>query len=403
MKEMAAGMIFRRRKRGTTSSDIKAQNLSAILHVLLRSQQVSRMLLARTLGVSNATITNLVGELMRRGLVAEGGTLRGSGRAGRPQRVIQLNDDSRYSIGVHIDVGQINLALCDVRGRLRQTRSFNHALTDTAERVLKTIAIEIEALLLADGIPHERIVGVGIGASGLVDTEQGINVYAPNLDWHDVPMREQLRGLLGLPVVVENNVRAMAFGEALLAPVQDINSLAFIYGRVGVGAGLVIDGQLYHGAAAGAGEIGHSVVRLPSAEREAATLESLISEGAIVREAAARLGQEAVTMEQVLNMARAGHAPMLALLEERGAVLGIAIANLVNIFNPQQIVLGGLYSNALDLLQPTLEATLRHYAFANLDAQVTLRAAHFGDHAGVVGSAALALEAFFYHPRNYAL
>jgi predicted NBD/HSP70 family sugar kinase len=266
-------------------------------------------------------------------------------------------------------------------------------------------------------------VGVGVGASGLVDPETGVNVVAPNLGWHDVPIRDILAHRLNVPIFVDNNVRAMALAEAMFGAGRGVNTLAFVYGRVGVGAGFVVGGQGYRGSRAGAGEIGHTTViqagGAPCRCGNTGCLETLVSEPELVRQAqvlaarapnsilAARLnaapgavsgadGNSDSPLERLFAAARDGDREALALLEERASYMGTALANLVNLINPDMIILGGLFAAGQDLLLPRIEETMRRRSFAGLGEAVALRVSTFGQEVGVIGAAALALDAFFY-------
>lgn len=403
---------------GTNSSDIKARNMSAILMKLLSNSGTSRVSLAESLGVSTATITNLVNELARLGLVVEEGTIKPDLPAvGRPQRALRLVPEARYAIGIHIDVGDVYVTLANLRAEIIQSQALRHALEMPWSAVLERIVPLVEALIESNDIRPAHIVGVGVAASGLVDPYSGVNVFAPNLNWRDVPIREYFAGRLGLPVVVDNNVRAMALGEALFGAAGNVHALAFIYARVGVGAGLVVGGQLYRGAAAGAGEIGHTTIIHEGGEPchcgNNGCLETLISEPVIIRLARriahqnpdgllARYLQDgsASLLERIFQAARAGDAPTRMMLEERARYMGIALANLVNVFNPEMIVVGGIFRREKSILLPVVEATMRQRAFANLGQQVRVRTSAFGDEAGMVGAAALALDTFFYRPQN---
>ena len=241
----------------------------------------------------------------------------------------------------------------------------------------------------------------------------GVNLVAPNLGWRDVPIRDLLVEQLALPVCVDNNARAMALGEALFGAGNGVHALAFVYARIGVGAGFVVGGRLYRGSAAGAGEIGHTTIVSEGGEPcrcgNCGCLETLVSEPIIVRLAealaaqdpdgtlAAYLGHEGGTaIERIFAAARAGDQATLAMLEERACYMGIALANLVNVLNPDLIVLGGIFAQGQDLLLPTTEKIMRQRAFANLGTQVQIRTTDFGPQAGTVGAAALALNTFFY-------
>lgn len=379
---------------GTNRSDVKAHNLSAVLLSLLHHNDVSRVHLAQMLGVSNATITNLVNELTQQGLVHEQGFVENSGQVGRRQRALHLLPDARYAIGVHVDVGTVYVALTDMRGQIVERRHFQHALDAAPEQVLRQTIEIIHELQGAHTQACQRLVGVGVAASGLVDWTTGVNVVAPNLGWRDVPIQQMLTAALPYPVRVENNVRAMALGEALFGNATQANAMAFIYGRVGVGAGLVVGGQLYRGANAGAGEIGHMLLATQGDEPQ--PLEALISAPAMLRQAR-DAGHATATYEAMLDAVRQGAAPHhAALLNQQAFYLGLAIANLVNLLNPELIVLGGIFQQAADVLLLRVHETVQRYAFANLGARLTIRTTQLGAQVGVIGAAALALDAFLY-------
>jgi len=401
---------------GTNSSEIKSHNISAILLSLLHGENVSRAQLAQILGVSSATITNLVGELVEQGYVVESGIARTNGQVGRPKRVLQLVYDARFAVGVHIDVGQVHVILSNIAGQEVAVQTFQHAIDESYSQVLDTISETIERLIDRSPMQLEQVVGVGVAASGLVNVEMGVNIIAPNLNWYDVPIRDYLQQRLNLPVVVENNVRAMAFGEAMFGHARNVHVVAFIYGRIGVGAGLVVGGQLYRGAAAGAGEIGHTVVMICDSDGtlKPVTLETLVSEPAILQQGqelianrphdilAQLTNKQGMSSGVIYEAARAGDMAVLEMLRQRATYLGMALANLVNIFNPELIVLGGLYSRIQDLMLLPIEHAMRQYAFANLGQQVQIRTTQFGERAGMVGSAALALDRFFYRTQHVA-
>jgi len=413
-----AQFILRRIFSGSNGSAIKSNNVRAILMTLLRYEAVSRVRLSQMTGVSPTTITNLTTELLDAGVIAEDGDKlpkrrrRGRGR-GRPQTNLRLVPSARFAISIHFDVDSVKIALTDLYAQPLSLRSLPLARGDSPDRVLGDITATVNEVVAESGVDQERILGVGVGASGLVDPYTGVNKLAPNLDWHDVPLRDELAKSLRLPVAIDNNVRAMALGEMLFGAGREHYSLAFVYSRVGVGAGFVVGGQLYKGSGAGAGEIGHTTIIPDGGEvchcGNTGCLETLVSEPAIVWAAhalAAKQPQgiladllergEGTTIERVFAAARAGDSGVRALLDERAHYMGIALANLVNVLNPELIVMGGIFAQGKDLLLPTVEMTMRARAFAGLGERVALQTTRFEGQAGVVGAAALALNAFFY-------
>ncbi|GAB4575606.1 MAG: ROK family transcriptional regulator [Anaerolineae bacterium] len=391
--------------------------MSAILLMFLRYGSVSRVRLADLTGLSTTTITNLIAELIDLGIVRENDDElpRNKRRGvGRPRKQLVLVPDARYVVGIHFGVGSIRVALTDLLGTPVAVETLDHPLDLPVADVLIQTASMAKALLKRHaGRTAGRLVGVGVGASGLVDPFTGVNVIAPNLNWHDVPLQEYFAGQLQLPTVVDNNVRAMALAEALFGVGKDVYSLAFVYARVGVGAGFVVGGQLYHGGGAGAGEIGHMTIvpdgGLVCRCGNTGCLETLVSEQVIVQAAQAIAheapdgllarhlhGGEGSLLDRVFEAARAGDARTQAMLDEHARYMGVALANLVNVFNPDLIVLGGIFAQGWDVLLPEVQATMRRRAFANLGEKVRLVHPSFNGNAGVVGAAALALNRFFY-------
>lgn len=409
-------MIKQRELTGTSGSDIKSHNFRAVLLALLQQKAISRVRLARITGLSGTTITNLITELLAEDVVEEVGTEGGPQNpgVGRPRTALRLVPEARYAIGIHIGVGSVRVAVANLLAQPLVTLTLEHPLERRAEDVLAQTLPLVQNAIAQSGVRPEAIVGVGIGASGLVDLEQGVNILAPNLGWRDVPLRDWFAGALNLPVCVDNNVRAMALAEFMFSDRDSRpEALAFVYARIGVGAGFVVNGALYHGSVAGAGEIGHTTLIANGGELcrcgNVGCLETLFSEPVIARRAQALAEQaprgilaaslregEGPLIDRIFAAADQGDAATRAMLEERAHYMGIALANLVNVLNPDLIVLGGLFVQGERWLVPAAEATLRARAFAGLGERVQLEITRFGHSVGVVGAAALALNAFFY-------
>lgn len=418
----------------------RAQNLSLVLHMLQRHQPISRIRLARATGISTTTITNLVYELMDTGIVVESGidTHAATPGAGRPPVALRLAGTSRCAVGVHIGVRWVRVGLVDLQGNLLALRTIPHAHSESAygesqvalargdveaQPMIDRIAETIVALLaeVSPQIASVRLVGVGVGASGLVESGSGVNVLAPRLGWRNVPLRANLQQRLSeiasgrldsqytsalKHVAVENNVRCMALAESLFGICRNVRALAFVYARVGVGAGLVVDRELYRGADFGAGEIGHWVMMPHGGELcgcgNRGCLETLISEGVLLAQAEAILPEltrgRANPLQTVFDAARDGHLALVEMLEDRAYYVGLALANLVNVINPQAILLGGWLSEAFDLIEPVVSGVMRKHAFAGMGDGVDLLPTSFGARSGVIGSGVLALEQFLFSP-----
>lgn len=402
--------VARKVQGGRNTLTIKAHNLHLLLLTILRCQPISRVRLARLTGLSTTTVTNLTGDLINQGVLAEVGTdtEAASEGAGRPPQALALAPASRYAVGIHIGVRTMRVALGDLAAHLVDQQVLAHCPEESVGQTLDRLTATVTAMLAAHPEMAARVVGVGVGASGLVEHTTGINILAPNLGWRQAPLRDELSRRLRLPVQVDNNVRCMALAESLYGQGKQAKALAFVYSRVGLGAGLVVDGQVYRGAGYGAGEIGHWTI-LPQDGQlcrcgNTGCLETLVSEPVIVAlawslapdvmEAAEQAGADA--LEAIFAAARSGDSTLLSMLADRAFYMGIALANLINVLNPEMIVLGGLLDSGFDLFFPVLSQTIRERAFGGLGDHVEMLPATFGDDSGEVGAVALALDTFLF-------
>jgi glucokinase-like ROK family protein len=401
---------------GSNINLVKAHNLQAILLSFLHNERISRVELARHTSLSTTTITNLTAELLADGIIQEqlAGVSSINSQVGRPRTMLQLITEARYAVGVHIGIGLVRVAITDLRAGFIHHVMTTFDLNTPAERVIEQIAESIQTTITESGVEKQKILGVGVGASGLVDFEAGVNVLSVRLGWHDVPIADLLQTRLNLPVCVDNNVRCMALGEAFFGAGRGVSVLAFVYGRIGVGAGFVVNGQVFRGSGAGAGEIGHTIMVPKNGELcscgNTGCLETLVSERVLIRQAFElaksqpeskladylRRGASANPLEMVFSAACDGDEGANRLVKELATQLGIALSNLVNVLNPELILLGGLFSQGCDLILPVAEKTMRETAFGGLGQKVRLEITSFGWRAGVTGAAALALMSFFY-------
>jgi glucokinase-like ROK family protein len=399
---------------GRNQVTAKSHNIRSILKALLYHQQISRVELAELTGLTTATISNLVNELLSLGLVRENGFEQViSPRVGRPRRTVELIPGARFAIGVHIGIGEFQVVITDLLANIVSSTTRKFELCTTADVVIQEIVTQINNLIIQSGISKNLMVGIGVGASGLVNVETGMNINAPNLCWQNIPIREWIHQGTGLPVIVDNNVRLMCLAEAMFGEGKTANVMAFVYARVGVGAGLFVNGKLFRGMAAGAGEIGHSIMIPDGGEKcscgNYGCLETLVSQKAILR-SARQLAEACPTgivakkfndcqsneMECLFSAAQDGDQEVLKMLAEKARYFGIALANLINVLNPNLIVLGGILGQGEEFFLPEINKVVKEYAFSHLGDQVRICVSGFGQKTGVIGASALALSTYFY-------
>lgn len=308
------------------------------------------------------------------------------------------------SMLIGVDLGGTNLrtALLTKDGAVLEKHKESSRASDGHEKVLQRLIENIKRLRDRCARDGFELTAVGVGAPGVIDIERGVVVKSPNFpDWNNLPLKSELEGVLQVPVFIENDANAAALGEQWRGAGKGIGSMILITLGTGVGGGIVLEGRIWHGADGMAGEIGHMTV-LPEGRTcgcgNAGCLEMYASARGITKnyhEALARQGQRApseVTSRMVFDAAQRGDETALGAMREMGRFLGIGIANLVNIFNPEMVVIGGGVREAWPLFIETTRAEVQKRAFAVPARRVKLVPSELGDDAGMVGAAAAALQ-----------
>lgn len=396
-------------KKLTTADQVwvRKQNRSIILECLRTHTTLSRAGLAARTGLNPSTVSNIVTELLQDGLVRETDLLPSIN--GRPGRLLELNPKGGSAIGVEINVDYLSVILTDFRANVLWRCRVNSDPAESQDSILgKTVRI------VRQGLENEaardlRPLGVGVGLPGLVDLHSGQLKLAPNLNWHEVPVRQILEEGFGLPVYVENEANAAALGEFYFGAARGIDNFIYLSAGIGLGAGILMGGNLFRGSHGYAGEVGHMALQ-PDGERcgcgRLGCLETLVGPRAVLQRVRNTLlggasssisalagGDLAnITFEIVVQAATAGDPVALQALEEVGRHLGIGVANLVNIFNPELIVLGGALNLASPFLLPVTERTVLADSLGPACEHLRIVPSIYGLDACVMGAVALVLD-----------
>ncbi len=246
------------------------------------------------------------------------------------------------------------------------------------------------------------VAAAGVGAPGVIQMDSGIVVKSPNFpDWNNLPLKEVLEKALNVPVFIENDANAAALGERWLGAGRDINSMILLTLGTGVGGGIVLNKQIWQGADGMAGEIGHMTL-IPDGRLcgcgNTGCLEMYASARGIVQSYREAVNSSGIAMvaelssEQIYQAARDGETVACKVMKDMGRMLGIGIANLINIFNPQMIVLGGGVKDAWQLFINATQEEVMRRAFKVPAERTKIVPSLLGDDAGMVGAAAVALQ-----------
>ncbi len=397
---------------------VRERNLAIVLNYLWDAgRPISRAELVSTSGLNKSTVGNLLAQLQGWGFVREGG--RSEPRPGRPGTLIDLNPDAGRVIGAEIGVGFVSVIVTDMKARVVwqrkvETQETRTAVSERQKRVLD-LAERLVQKAIREAASAHRLFGIGLGVPGLVDHVTGTLLFAPNLHWRDVPLRERWTERFGVPVIVENEANAAAFGEQMLGVAKGVADFVYLSAGVGLGAGFMIGGELYTGVGGFAGEVGHMTVEPDGPQCNCGNRgcwETLVGPTAIlrqVREAAAHArssklsapgsGEESrLRMEHVLEAALRQDAAVLKILNEVGRYLGLGIANLINMLNPSLIVLGGVLSLAAPYILPRAREEVSLHALVQPRKGVEIIVSAFKFDACVMGGVSLILHKILSDP-----
>jgi len=306
---------------------------------------------------------------------------------------------------IGVDLGGTNLrtALLTTDGDILECHKETTHASEGWEKVLHRIATNIARQQEAAATRGMTVQVVGVGAPGVIQMNTGVVVKSPNFpDWNNLPLKEKLEHRLNLPVFIENDANAAALGEQWRGAAKGIDSMILLTLGTGVGGGIVLNKKIWHGADGMAGEIGHLTLipngRLCSCGNNGC-LEMYASARGIVqsyREAAGGSVSaddlHTLTSEKVYLIAQAGDQTARRVMKEAGRMLGIALASLINIFNPEMIVLGGRIKDAWPLFIDSVHEEVLRRAFLTPAQRAQIVPSLLGDEAGMVGAAAAALQ-----------
>ncbi len=370
---------------------IKRINTAIVLEAVLRGAPLSRAQISERTGLNKATVSSLVQDLIDGSLVRETGPGESSG--GRKPVMLEFVAEAGYAIGIDLGVNYIRAALMDLQGGIVGESTSPLRRTDP-DYVFGELCRAIDRLAATAPDSPYGIVGIGVGVPGLVD-EAGSVLFAPNLKWRDVPLERQLSDRYGLPVTIDNEANAGALGEQKYGAGRHISNLVYVSVGIGIGTGLILHKTLYKGASGFSGEMGHLSVEAhgkPCSCGNRGCWEMYASEQSLLAQAAS-LGYE--DLEQLLAAAGRGEEAVLDLFRSTGEYLGIGIANIVNVFNPDAVIIGNRMSQAREWLEGELRQTVVQRAIGFHLRKVQLLFAELGERSAMMGAAEMAISGFF--------
>jgi predicted NBD/HSP70 family sugar kinase len=377
---------------------LRERNRRRLVDTLRRRGSASRAELARLTGLSRSTVSTLVADLQTGGLVVEHPDPRAPGRdrtpqQGRPPTLLTLDRSAGLVLGIDFGHEHVHVAIADLSRTILAERVRALDVDRSAERALD-VAVELaDEVVASAGADRDRILGAGVGLSGPIDVDAG-TVHAGKIlpSWAGVRPVDELAKRLSLRVHLDNDANLGALAEVTLGAGIGARDAIYIMVSGGVGAGLILGGELYRGAGGTAGELGHVLVDESGPICRCGNrgcLEMMAGGNAIIGLLRPSHGDD-LTLDEVMALAADGDSGARRAIADAGRVLGRSVAAIVNAFNPELVIVGGTVSAAGDVLLDPMREAVDRYAIESAAADVRIARGVLGDRAEVLGALELA-------------
>lgn len=373
---------------------VKKGNKSLVLDKIKYNSPISRASVASQVGLNKGTVSSLVNDLLEEHLIYESGPGESSG--GRRPVMLLFNEKAGYSIGIDLGVNYLLGVLTDLNGNIHTEKQITFKNLNYEEIEIKLFET-IEYLLKSTPESPHGVIGIGVGVPGIVDKDDNI-LLAPNLNWRNINLKEVLEERYNLPIIIENEANAGAYGEKNFGAGKDFENVIYVSAGIGIGVGLILNDSLYKGSNGFSGELGHMTIQAGGAKCRCGNegcWELYASEQALIRQAEnLDIPSDMQDLEGLVKLADSGNDEIIALFEQTGDYLGIGINNIINIFNPQQVIIGNRLAYSEKWLKDSLNKRISNQAlwFQQNDLQIDF--SELSTRSTALGVAAFSIENF---------
>jgi predicted NBD/HSP70 family sugar kinase len=373
---------------------IRRINMSAVLRLLRERGTLARADLAKELGITRNTASNIVAELLNAGVVIET-EFRREG-AGRPGLLLEMATNKSFSIGAEIDISRIMVVALDFKAKILWKESISISPKQSQERIIATTEQLVQSALDWGKQENMQPLGIGLGLAGLVDAQGSCLVYAPYLNWKNVPFKTMWEEKFSIPVFLDNEANAAALCYYNYTDRLNALNLAYISIGVGMAAGLVLEGHLFRGTGGFAGQAGHMKIR-PDGESCRCGDQGCWSTEVGLTAFSRKTDGKPVNPDEVAQSFRFGETALENVADEMAEMLGLGIVNLINLFNLDTVILGGAMRPILPFMLKKTKEVVNRRALSQPCANVQIKVSGRDDDA-VCGAACLVLDAFINDP-----
>ncbi|MCS0787617.1 ROK family transcriptional regulator [Cytobacillus firmus] len=375
---------------------VKMKNKSRVLQTIIDQSPISRADISQHLGLTKGTVSSLVNELIEEKICSETGPGKSSG--GRRPVMLLFNEQAGYAIGIDLGVNYILGVMTDLSGNI-VCEHLKHMNSMRYEETVLVIKEVIQSLL--DSTPESPygVIGIGIGVPGIVNKEGSNILLTPNLGWTDIHLKAEIETEFHLPVIIDNEANAGAYGEKRFGAGKNFENLIYVSAGIGIGVGFILQNSLYRGAEGFSGEMGHMVIDIDGKECRCGSKgcwELYASEQALLNQAKnieSYLKRDGLNLESLVEMAEEDE-EVKDLFRQIGRCLGIGINNIINTFNPEQIIIGNRLAIAKALLLDSIMEVVKTHSLRFNQENVNITFADLSIYSTALGASAYATENF---------
>lgn len=390
--------------KGVRSETLRRSNLSSILATLRAASSVTRSELVETTGLTRSAVGSLIGELVEHGLAAETGAQH-DGHRGRPSAMAELDGATCAALSFEIGVDGVAAAVVNLRGEViddaRASRTRGPVSVEAKVDDLVSLA---NLIGYSDGLVGDRqVIGIGVAVAGTVTSDGQTVVMAPNLQWSDVPLADLVSARFGdgVAVTIGNDADVGALAEHRFGAGKGASNMMYVGGEIGIGGGLIVDGARVHGRSGFAGEVGHMPVN-PSGDvcgcGSVGCWETEVGERALLRRAGLDEDGGDPAVQRLLLAAEHGDPAALDAMAEHGGWVAIGLACLINIFDPEVVIMGGMFNDLWRHIDDVVTSDLARTSFGGRLRPGVVVAGLLGNSARLIGAAELAYQPLLDNP-----
>ncbi|OPL17415.1 MAG: hypothetical protein AVO38_00020 [delta proteobacterium ML8_D] len=399
-------MVYQKEKNNISLKEINKKN---ILKIVIDVGQISRIDISRQLKISRPTTSAYIGELIEEGLIEEIGKSDSTPSGGKKAVLLQFRVRAGYILGVMIGVKNIRIALTDLSSSIIEMTKIPTEEWLGPEAVIDKLTNKLKEIIKKSGVDKESIIGIGIGATGLVDGKNGLVIFSPNLSgWSNIKLKEIIEKKIDLPVFIENECRVQAIAEKKYGLAKDIRDFVCFETGTGIGTGVFIDNKLVIGNKGMAGEVGHIITNLGGKRvchcGNVGCLETLCSTSSLLEDISddikksgksSMYGKDKLELEGLFGLYNEGDEIVTRNVENNAKYLGIGISNTIKMFNPELVIIHGEVIKFGERYLKIVKKSVSENTFPKVKDNYNIRFSEMGDNVGIIGAASIVFDNIF--------